>query len=275
MENISHSVVGLALGEVVHRSLAQESSQDQNKLRRNLFVFITLLSANFPDIDIVLTNLLPAPLGYLLHHRGHTHTFFYLLPQMLFLGLLIPMVWKSARKLLKESRTALFGYLICLVLGFLSHIGLDSLNSYGIHPFHPFDNNWYYGDLVFIIEPIFWIFIGVPLLSSFRNKWIKYSWATFLYTVPVALSIFGYLSLTWVSLALFFSSLVLVFQIKLHRPYGFLLSFSMCIGFILMQNDGQSRAQTLYEQQIMHKQSINVELALNPMPTQNQCWMFV
>ena len=40
------------------------------------------LSGN-DDLDLVLTALAPAPLGYLLHHRGHTHTLLYVLPQAL------------------------------------------------------------------------------------------------------------------------------------------------------------------------------------------------
>jgi sec-independent protein translocase protein TatC len=48
-----------------------------------------VLAGNFPDLDLVLTPLLPAPLGYLLHHRGHTHTVLYALPQMLLLAALM------------------------------------------------------------------------------------------------------------------------------------------------------------------------------------------
>ncbi|WP_370466973.1 metal-dependent hydrolase, partial [Salmonella enterica] len=41
-------------------------------------------------------------------------------------------------------------------LATLLHIALDFTNSYGVHPFWPFDNRWYYGDAVFIVEPLFW-----------------------------------------------------------------------------------------------------------------------
>jgi len=33
---------------------------------------------------------------------------------------------------------------------------MDSLNSYGVHPFWPLDNRWFYGDSVFIVEPLYW-----------------------------------------------------------------------------------------------------------------------
>ena len=32
-----------------------------------------------------------------------------------------------------------------------------------MHPFHPFDSRWYYGDAVFILEPWLWTLLGVPV----------------------------------------------------------------------------------------------------------------
>jgi hypothetical protein len=47
----------------------------------------------------------------------------------------------------------------------LSHLVLDWTNSYGIHPFWPFDDRWKYGDSVFIVEPWFWV-VSVPALVA-------------------------------------------------------------------------------------------------------------
>ena len=38
----------------------------------------------------------------------------------------------------------------------LLHIGMDFMNNYGVHPFWPVDSRWWYGDSVFIIEPLLW-----------------------------------------------------------------------------------------------------------------------
>jgi inner membrane protein len=43
------------------------------------------------------------------------------------------------------------------LFGTLLHLGMDSLNSYGVHPFWPFNNEWFYGDSVFIVEPLYWV----------------------------------------------------------------------------------------------------------------------
>ena len=45
----------------------------------------------------------------------------------------------------------------------LSHIVADAWNSYGVHPFWPFDNHWYYGDAINIYEPWLWVILGVTV----------------------------------------------------------------------------------------------------------------
>src|SRR6185503_16672422 len=44
-----------------------------------------------------------------------------------------------------------------------SHLLLDWTNSYGVHPFWPIDDRWFYGDSVFIVEPWLWV-ASVPTL---------------------------------------------------------------------------------------------------------------
>src|ERR1700736_5319599 len=99
MDNLSHSVVGLAVGEFVHRRLAAADPESQ-RLRRHLLLASGWIASNSPDLDIILTPRLPPPLGYLLHHRGHSHTIAYALPQALLIGALIWLFWPSARRLL-------------------------------------------------------------------------------------------------------------------------------------------------------------------------------
>src|SRR5215218_8664646 len=115
MDNLSHSVASLLAGEIMHRSLAPEKDEGDQKLRRQLMLVTCALAGNFPDLDLVLTPLLPAPLGYLLHHRGHTHTVLYALPQMLLLAGLLWALWPNARRLLRESAPARIGFLLALV----------------------------------------------------------------------------------------------------------------------------------------------------------------
>ena len=173
MDNITHSVIGLGVGELLHRSLPPEPQAPAQRTRRALFLFTAWFASNAPDLDLVLTRLLPRPFGYMLHHRGHTHTLLLALPQALLLLALLWLLWPGARRLLKQSVPARIGLAACLLLGFCLHMGMDFLNSYGLHPFYPFDSRWLYGDMVFIVEPMFWVLLGVPVLMSLQSGIVK------------------------------------------------------------------------------------------------------
>src|SRR3954469_15804486 len=67
MENLTHSLIGATLAEIALPKSA-------TKTQRTLFYVSGILAANLPDADLLYTSITPAPLGYLLHHRGHTHT---------------------------------------------------------------------------------------------------------------------------------------------------------------------------------------------------------
>jgi inner membrane protein len=165
MDNLTHSLVGLALGELTHRVLRTEPDPARAATRRRLLLTCGALASNFPDLDLVLTPLAPEPLGYLLHHRGHTHTLLYALPQALLLLAALWVFWPKARALLRTNATARLGLVATTLIGLLLHLGMDALNVYGIHPFAPFDSRWYYGDMVFIVEPVFWLALGTPLAA--------------------------------------------------------------------------------------------------------------
>lgn len=45
---------------------------------------------------------------------------------------------------------------------------MDFTNNYGVHPFWPFSNRWFYGDAVFIAEPLLWAACA-PLAFTFRT----------------------------------------------------------------------------------------------------------
>ncbi len=136
------------------------------KAQRPLFVGAGIIAANLPDLDFAYSRITPPPLGYLLHHRGHTHTVAGL--GVLALAL-VGAYWffPSVRKM-RLSGQLRFWLLIALALA--SHLALDGLNSYGIHPFFPADNNWYFGDSVFILEPSLWLILGVAVALNGRSR---------------------------------------------------------------------------------------------------------
>lgn len=106
MDNLTHSIIGFGVGEVVHRSLPAEADTLAQRVRHRLLLVSCALASNFPDLDLFLTRLLPDPLGYLLNHRGHTHTALWAVPQALLLAAVLWLCWPSARALLRASQAA-------------------------------------------------------------------------------------------------------------------------------------------------------------------------
>ncbi len=279
MDNLSHSLVGLAAGEFVHRSLPQEPDAEQNRVRRLLLLISCWLASNFPDLDLVLTPLLPEPLGYLLHHRGHTHTLFYAIPQALLLCGAIWLLWPAARRLLKQSSAARTGFALAVCVGFVLHLMMDSLNSYGIHPFHPFDSRWFYGDMVFIVEPLFWVAFGVPLIMTIQRIGMR----VLLFALMTGAMLYFTTKefLPWISFVLLLVLALVVGSIQrkaeARSNIAFLLAAIIGIGFIGVQAYASHRATQALVQHLNGKdpESRFLDAAMTSFPANPFCWTFV
>lgn len=162
MENITHSLVGLALGEVAVQLTGGDSST------RRRFWMMSLIANNFPDVDTVLGPVTGGKIGYLLQHRGYTHTFVMAIPQALFLWSLF-WLWYRRRGGMGHGLVLL----VLAVTGIGTHIALDSLNSYGVHPFWPWVDRWFYADTLFIVEPWIWLSLLPALYFSAPSPTIR------------------------------------------------------------------------------------------------------
>ncbi len=277
MDNITHSVVGLGVGELVQRSLPPETDPARQKTRHRLLLTACAVASNFPDLDLLFTHLAPAPLGYLLHHRGHTHTLLYLLPQALLVFALLWVLWPNARALLRESRAARRGLGITLAAGFLLHIGMDFMNNYGVHPFYPFSGTWYFGDMVFIIEPVFWVAFGVPLamaLTSRRGRIVV------LAVLPVVLLYFtmhGFLG--WTSFAALVTLGAAVAALRfmhMHSRRALLLASGVALAYVGVQASASNKARQAVTAALVLQdpQARVLDVALTAFPAQPLCWSF-
>jgi inner membrane protein len=158
MENVAHSLVGLAAAKAGLERWSPGATS------------ACVIAANLPDIDIV------AAVGgkwFLLeHHRGITHALvgIAILPVILSLFYFtIDALWG---RWMGRARQIRFWPLLCATaLACASHLILDWTNNYGVRPFLPWSNTWYYGDLVFIIDPWVWLICGgaVFLVTSKSN----------------------------------------------------------------------------------------------------------
>lgn len=162
MDNITHTLIGALVGTRAAAGLKQS---------RNAVVVSSILANSFPDADIVYASFLSGDFGYLLHHRGHTHT----VPGALGCGVVVwILVWGfsiARRSPLSRDASLLVGAVS--FLGAILHLLLDSLNTYGTHPFWPLNNDWIYGDTLFIVEPTLWITMAFALCTSVSSRWVR------------------------------------------------------------------------------------------------------
>lgn len=278
MDNLSHSVASLAAGALLHRSLPPESDGGMQGIRHRMMLIACWLAGNFPDLDLVLTPLLPAPLGYLLHHRGHTHTVLYALPQALLLAALLYLLWPAARRLLKQSASARLGLLLSIATGFALHLMMDYLNSYGIHPFYPVDARWLYGDMVFILEPVFWIAFGMPLAWMVRLRALKILLAALLVGVPLYFTTQGFLS--WPSFAVLLGmAAVLGFTQQRcgeRGRGGLLLSFVFALAFVGVQHQASQRSKDILAAHLRAADPATrvLDMSMSAFPANPLCWAF-
>ncbi|HEX5344666.1 MAG TPA: metal-dependent hydrolase [Duganella sp.] len=279
MDNITHSIIGFGVGEVVHRSLPAEADSVSQRVRHRLLLVACALASNFPDLDLFLTKLLPDPLGYLLNHRGHTHTLLWAVPQALLLAALLWLCWPSARALLRTSRPARLGLALSVGIGLALHLLMDFTNSYGVHPWYPFDGRWLYGDMVFIIEPLFWVAIGVPMALIMRWRWLRMTGLLALFAALVFFAAREYIG--WGS----FLALLLIaaacgfaqWRAGEQGRGGLLLALGVSVAFIAVQGVAShaGRARIVAELQRVDPSSRVLDVAMTAFPSQPLCWAYV
>lgn len=276
MDNMTHSLVGLALGELVERALPAPADPARGRIRHRLLLATGLLASNFPDLDLVLTPLLPAPLGYLIHHRGHTHTLLYALPQVALLLALTWLLWPAARRLLREDGAARRAVLGTALLGMVLHLSFDALNVYGVHPFHPVDPRWLYGDLVFIVEPVFWTALGFGLVPLVPRRALRRLGLALFAAMPPLFTWLGYLQ--WGSLAglAALALLVTAANRRLGARAGLVAALLACLGFVGVQAVAAQavRAQALAALLQAAPGSRVLDIPLSAFPANPLCWSF-
>lgn len=162
MDNLCHSLVGLALAEAGLR-------------RRTRHATATLVvAANLPDVDALLYFAGDSTLS-LAGRRGWTHGVLALV--LLPILLAAAVAWWDAvrrRRVRRAGRSAPLpatwrDLALVAAVGVWSHSLLDWLNSYGVRLLMPFSGEWFYGDGVFIIDPWLWLALAVGALASWRR----------------------------------------------------------------------------------------------------------
>jgi inner membrane protein len=262
VENLTHTLFGAALAGMALRLDATRTDQ-------RLFVAAGAVAANLPDIDILYTAITPAPLGYLLHHRGHTHTFAGAAIQAALVVLALSII-PAVRALSGRDRTQLW---MLVLAGVVSHVLLDWANSYGVHPFYPVDNRWYYGDALFVIEPVFWVLLGVAVAANARTTWGRWVSRGIVVLLPLIAAVAGVVS--WAALVVLGAlGWGLAWAIA-HRPPPIraAVAVTLCVVFTLAMS-GVSRAARAEVRETLETPAGRVvaDIVMTPNPSSPACW---
>jgi inner membrane protein len=273
MDNVTHTLIGALLGETIARTthtIEGDSHGLPSELRRNLLVTTSAIGSNLPDVDLFYS-FIGAKINYLLQHRGYSHTII----GALLLGVA---TFASARWILRrrghvpssQDLTWLAGV---LVITPLLHIGMDFTNNYGVHPFWPLVDRWFYGDAVFIAEPLLWAACA-PLAFTFRSKL-----ARFIVAAVLAIGI----GLAWLTaLVPLLPAIVLVVLIAIMlllgwraRPSvalvgGIALWLGVTAMFAVSSQLAARRVEALAATTFPGARSI--DRVLTPMPANPLCW---
>jgi inner membrane protein len=236
--------------------------------QRRIFFVAGVVAANLPDADLIYTRITPPPLGYLLHHRGHTHTVVGVLVQALLLGAvcLLPAILRHAGPL----RARLWSLIAISLFG---HLLLDSWNSYGIHPFWPLDVRWYYGDAVYILEPWLWLLLGVAAALNTQSDRGRLALGAGLAVLIGALAWFGMIPRgALLALAVVAAAMIVVTRAWTPRRRA-AVALTWSILFVAMMFGVRQRVR---ERAFASMESATrgriVDLVLSPQPANPLCW---
>jgi len=181
MDGLAHSLVGLASAKAGLERLSPYT------------VAVSILAANAPDLDVVTA--VGGRWTALHYHRGITHSII----GTIILGILIPSLFylidrAVARLRDRRPRIRYWGLLLASLVVSATHPLMDWTNNYGLRPLLPWNGRWFYGDLVFIIDPYIWLIIGGAvflLTSNTRAKvivWLVIGAATTLFVFAASAS---------------------------------------------------------------------------------------
>lgn len=277
MDNITHSLVGVLTAESALAALKLKNATLASFRRTKLaFWFSAVLANNFCDLDFLYTLLLSPPrLQYLLHHRGHTHTF-------MMLPLQAALIWAGfwfwgLFKKFKWERHELIGIVFLSILGLVLHLLLDSLNQYGIHPFWPFYNGWIYADMMFIVEPWIWVTVLPLVFFASTNKWNRLLAVVLLLTGLGLIWFSGFVPMAMATLVtlwtLFLCFVFMVFgnHTRLAICYSGLSLICLIFSLESLWLKSQIRERFKQEQPGVH---VN-DVILSPFPSNPICWQVV
>jgi inner membrane protein len=155
MDNLCHTLVGAALGEAGLKRGTRLGSAT------------LMIASNLPDLDVLVFATGTPSVAF---RRGWTHGILAdaVLPPLLTAVMLVVASRRAATT--RQPSVRPMQLLLLSYIGVILHVLMDLLNTYGVRLLMPFSQRWFYGDVLFIIDPWLWLVLGIGVSLSVRRR---------------------------------------------------------------------------------------------------------
>jgi inner membrane protein len=124
-----------------------------------------IVANNLPDVDVAVFATDTLAMSF---RRGWTHGVLAQAALPIALTALVVagdrLFRRNAPARVKPREILLLSY-----IGVLCHVFLDFVNSYGVRLLMPFSDRWFYGDALYIVDPIMYVVLGAGWLLASRR----------------------------------------------------------------------------------------------------------
>jgi inner membrane protein len=146
MDNLCHTLAGAALGDA---GLKRRTARGMATL---------LIASNIPDVDVLVFVTDTLPVSF---RRGWTHG---VLAMAVLPAALAGLMLLVDRLRPGKERANVRGLLLLSYVATWLHVFMDFLNTYGVRLLMPFSERWFYGDALYIVDPILYVLLGGGIL---------------------------------------------------------------------------------------------------------------
>lgn len=161
MDNLAHALVGAAIGRAVGGRKAPAAG------------WIGAVAANAPDWSEPLLgfNPLRRSVAFYTLHRGITHSCLGAALETLGITLVLWVTFGLLQRRGVLAAVSLPALAAVVTAAVWSHLYMDWQGSYGLRPWLPWSDRWYYADWVAIVDPFFWLVPLVGLAWGAERHW--------------------------------------------------------------------------------------------------------
>ena len=206
MDPIAHTLAGAVLAETGLKRVSRYATAT------------LLIGVNLSDIDGIAKFWGQDTSLYF--RRGWSHGILALVVLPLLLVGLI-WLWNRWRSHAANGRQAFrLGWIIALsFLAACTHPLLDWMNTYGIRLLMPFDERWFYGDTLFIIDPWIWLVLGAGIVLARQRNYAELAFWFTLGVLSSRLMLNTEHANIWIQ-SVWFGGLAMILILRIKRAAG-------------------------------------------------------